>query len=75
MWGEKIDQFRLQVGEMVTVSFELESREYNNRWYTEARAWKISKDSSGQPQYSDDTGDEPMSTGGVSSGGTDDLPF
>jgi hypothetical protein len=74
MWGDKIEQFRLQVGEMVTVSFELESREYNSRWYTEARAWKISKDSSsGQPQLSEDMGDEPMNTGGSSA--TDDLPF
>jgi hypothetical protein len=75
-WGDKIDQFRLQVGEMVTVSIELESREYNSRWYTEARAWKISKDSSsGQPQYSNDTGDEPMSSGSPGSGASDDLPF
>jgi Domain of unknown function (DUF3127) len=72
MWGDKIDQFRLSTGEMVTVSVELESREYNNRWYTEARAWKVSKDSSAQPQqYNNDPGDEPMS----SSGSSDDLPF
>lgn len=72
MWGEKIDQFRLSVGEMVTVSVELESREYNNRWYTEARAWKVTKDSAGQPQsqYTNDVGDEPMGTSG-----SDDLPF
>jgi hypothetical protein len=73
MWGDKIDQFRLSVGEMVTVSFELESREYNNRWYTEARAWKVAKDgaSGSQQQYSNDIGDEPISTGSAS----DDLPF
>src|SRR5689334_2067154 len=71
MWGDKIDQFKLTTGEMVTVSVELESREYNNRWYTEARAWKISKDaSSSQSQYSEDPGDEP-----AGSAGTDDLPF
>ena len=73
LWGDKIDQFKLATGEMVTVSVELESREYNNRWYTEARAWKISKDAGGssQPNYSNDSvGDEP-----ISSSGTDDLPF
>jgi hypothetical protein len=70
MWGDKIDQFKLQTGEMVTVSVELESREYNSRWYTEARAWKVAKDSSSQPQYSEDPGEEP-----TNSGGTDDLPF
>lgn len=74
MWGDKIDQFKLQTGEMVTVSVELESREYNSRWYTEARAWKIAKDgssSSQTQQYSNDMGDEPISSGS----GTDDLPF
>lgn len=74
MWGDKIDQFKLATGEMVTVSVELESREYNNRWYTEARAWKVSKDAGGsQPSYSDDMGDEPMNNS--SSSATDDLPF
>ncbi len=37
-WGDKIDQFNLVAGEMVSVSVDLESREYNGRWYTEARA-------------------------------------
>jgi hypothetical protein len=25
----------------VTVSFDIESREFNGRWYTSVRAWKI----------------------------------
>src|ERR1051325_2807119 len=76
LWGDKIDQFKLATGEMVTVSVELESREYNSRWYTEARAWKVAKDGSGsggQNQYSEDTGDEPMNSS--SSSASDDLPF
>lgn len=28
-------------GQLVTVSFDLESREFNGRWYTSVRAWKI----------------------------------
>jgi hypothetical protein len=43
VWGEKIDQFALQPGEEVTLSFDLESREYNGRWYTEVKAWGIRK--------------------------------
>ena len=42
-WGDKIDQFGLSEGQVVTASIELESREYNGRWYTEARAWKVAK--------------------------------
>ncbi|HXR80855.1 MAG TPA: DUF3127 domain-containing protein, partial [Saprospiraceae bacterium] len=37
VWGDKVDQFSLSVGQFVNVSVELESREYNGRWYTEAR--------------------------------------
>jgi hypothetical protein len=43
IWGEKINQFNLHENEMVTVSFDLESREFNGRWYTDARAWKIDR--------------------------------
>lgn len=39
-WGERANQFNLEVGQVVTVSFDLESREYNGRWYTDVRAWK-----------------------------------
>ena len=27
--------------QLVTVSFDIESREFNGRWYTSIRAWKI----------------------------------
>jgi hypothetical protein len=43
-WGDKIDQFNIKQGEMVEVSVDLESREYNGRWYTDVKAWKVSKD-------------------------------
>ena len=33
-WGDKIDQFNIKQGETVEVSVDLESREYNGRWYT-----------------------------------------
>jgi len=41
LMGEKIDQFPLREGERVRVSVDLESREYNGRWYSDIRAWKI----------------------------------
>ena len=43
-WGDKIDEFNLKQGETVEVSVDLESREYNGRWYTDVKAWKVSKD-------------------------------
>ena len=44
-WGEKIDEFNFQVGEQVVVSINLESREYNGRWYTDVKAWKVERGS------------------------------
>ena len=69
-WGDKVDQFRLQVGDMVTVAVDLESREYNGRWYTEARAWKLEK--TGQPS-APPSDEEPFFSQETSS--VDDMPF
>ncbi|HWA35743.1 MAG TPA: DUF3127 domain-containing protein [Cyclobacteriaceae bacterium] len=79
VWGDKIDQFRITEGDQVNVSVELESREYNGRWYTEARAWKVEKaggamsGGGGKNQGPSDFGDEPFQQSSASS--TDDLPF
>jgi hypothetical protein len=43
LWGDRIDQAGLAMNETIKVFFDLESREYNGRWYTEARAWKVEK--------------------------------
>ena len=39
-FGEKADQYPLQVGQTINLSFDIESREYNGRWYTSIRGWK-----------------------------------
>ncbi len=43
LWGDKIDQNPVNEGDSVKLSFDLESREYNGRWYTDVRGWKIEK--------------------------------
>ncbi len=45
IWGDKIDQFGLKEGERITASVNVESREFNNRWYTDVKAWKIERTS------------------------------
>lgn len=35
------DVAKLRVGETYQVSVNVESREYNGRWYTDVRAWRI----------------------------------
>ena len=43
VWGDdkvrELDKY--QVNDKVKVSFNLSSREYNGRWYTDVRAWRI----------------------------------
>jgi len=41
LWNDKIDLFSAKAGDSVKVYFDLDSREYNGRWYTEAKAWKV----------------------------------
>lgn len=43
IWGDKIDTFALKEGEEVKVEFDIESREFNGRWYTDVRAWNVSR--------------------------------
>ena len=40
-WGDRIDKFKIQEGQELTVSIDLESREYNGRWYTDVKAWRV----------------------------------
>jgi len=39
IWGDKVEP--PQVGDVVICSINVESREYNGRYYTNVRAWKI----------------------------------
>jgi len=50
IWGDNIDQFSLQKEEKVTAHIDIQSREYNGRWYTDVKAWKIDKSGGGGPQ-------------------------
>ncbi|MDY6121836.1 MAG: DUF3127 domain-containing protein [Porphyromonas sp.] len=43
LWGDRIQQFAIQMGELLTVQIDLESREYNGRWYTDVRAWRVDR--------------------------------
>lgn len=43
-WGQdKVSELdRFSMGDHVNVAFNISSREYNGRWYTDLRMWKIS---------------------------------
>lgn len=44
--SDKIDQFNIQLGEVLTVSFDIDAREYQGRWYNSIRAWKVDRGAS-----------------------------
>ena len=44
LWGDKIDQFAIQEGQELKVSFDIDCRAYNGRWYNDIRAWKVEPD-------------------------------
>ena len=43
VWGDKIDEFAIRQDDSVEVSIDIESREFNGRWYTDVKAWKVVK--------------------------------
>lgn len=74
VWGDKTSLLKdLTPGTPIKVFFNLESREYQGRWYTEARAWQIGPASQ--------TGSQPAVASAPAPAidempaGSDDLPF
>lgn len=46
LFGKRVDEYPMVQGEIVTASIDINSREYNGRWYTEITAWAVSKEES-----------------------------
>lgn len=46
VWGDdKVSELQVYaVGEVLNISVNIESREFNGRWYTDVRAWRIQRD-------------------------------
>lgn len=43
-WGDKAEGIKnLAIGDTVKISFFVESREFNERWYSDLRVWKVEK--------------------------------
>lgn len=41
LFGQKADQYPLNVGDEIKLSFDINSREYNGRWFTSISGWKV----------------------------------
>lgn len=81
VWGDKTDMVNnLQPGQDLKVSFNIESREYNGRWYTDVKAWKIEaqgsssneNNNSNVPEFAEPNFEKDNNS---SSDSENDLPF
>lgn len=73
IWGDKADERVLKTGSALKIDFDLESREYNGRWYTDVKAWKVEAAGSGNDNTSDH--DAPAFTDEPPAESENDLPF
>lgn len=84
VWGDdkvrELDKY--QVNDKVKVSFNLSSREYNGRWYTDVCVWRIEPAQAGAPAPAQPSYAAPMppaapmpTADDMSEPADDDLPF
>ncbi len=76
-WKDLVDQVqKLDVGADLNVSIDLESREYNGKWYTDVKAWKIASGGGASTSNTNSYRSEaPMPASEPPGMATDDLPF
>lgn len=53
--NDKIAQLNIQQGEYLKVSFDIDAREYNGKWYNSIRAWDVQRADVGQPRQQPQT--------------------
>ena len=83
---DKIAQFNIQMGEELTVSFDIDARQWQDRWFNSVRVWAVNRNAMqpGAPAATDfataapfppaqpgAASDDPFAAGS----NTDDLPF
>ena len=83
-FGDRVDQFPLKINDRIKLSFDIESREYNGRWYTNIRGWKaeqVADQTMQQPAQSANAYQQPAAPAPaptpdfLESDSSDDLPF
>lgn len=71
IWGDRINEYNVQLGEEVVVSFDIDCREWNGKWFNDIRAWKIERGE--QPKETAQPQQQPPASQPIKP--KDDLPF
>jgi len=73
-WGDKSETVKkFRNGDRVKIAFNVESREYNEKWYTDLRPWKI--DILGAGEASAPSSEPSVQPNAFQSSSEDVLPF
>ena len=75
---DKIEQFAIQMGEELNVSFDIDARQWQDRWFNSIRAWKVERVAAGAPVDSGAPVPPPAPTAApefIPGDAKDDLPF
>ena len=75
VWGDNIDNFKLTENEEVVAHIDIESREYNGKWYTNVKAWKLDRPVAAQESAPSSDQDMPTNDPYAEMPDEDDLPF
>lgn len=76
--ADKIAQFNIQVRDELTVSFDINAREYNGRWYNDIRAWRVERGTAEPVNMAPEAINAPkieVPDFGKAANDPDDLPF
>ena len=75
-WNEKKDELsKFQLNDNLKVSVNIESREYNSKWYTDVKAWRIDQLNDSAPVSKNNEASDDVSGVSFTSDENDDLPF
>ena len=74
VWGDNIDKFGVKDGETLTAHIDIQSREFNGKWYTDVKAWRVERKAGGEGSVPP-AGVEPVWLEPSSDDSDDELPF
>lgn len=76
LFGDKVDNNPVAEGDQLNVFFDVESREFNGKWYTNLNAWKVERMGAGQSNAGNSAASAPAPVDfNTPDNGDGDLPF